>query len=247
MHGFAPDDVWAVGERGTILHFDGASWNAVDSDREYTLFGVWGAAQDDVWAVGGCVCSGSCSVLRHFDGSTWTDVDAGLSRILFKVWGTSAQDVYAVGEAGAILRYDGAWAPMTSGTTERLITVSGRGANDVWAVGGLGRGVVLHHDGSTWRSVGPDLVGGLMGVWATRGSDVVVSGLDGIVAVAGGDQGWAEAESVTQSDLHGVWGDGQGSVLAGGGNLFAVDGPRRGTIVANGAMSQGPPLVWPGD
>jgi photosystem II stability/assembly factor-like uncharacterized protein len=50
--GSAPNDVWIVGEQGTILHYDGTNWNVSNSGTRTTLRRVLGTAADDVW-VGG--------------------------------------------------------------------------------------------------------------------------------------------------------------------------------------------------
>lgn len=57
IHVFAANDVWIVGERATILHFDGTSWWRVPTPFEPAaqrpaLHAVWGADPDDVWFVG---------------------------------------------------------------------------------------------------------------------------------------------------------------------------------------------------
>ena len=46
------DDVWAVGDRGTALHFDGAGWRRVPTGTGATLVGVWGASPSNVWMLG---------------------------------------------------------------------------------------------------------------------------------------------------------------------------------------------------
>ncbi len=63
VHGFGLDDVWAVGELGTILHFDGADWTTVETGGDYTLWGVWGASPQELWAVGGTIGSESQSII----------------------------------------------------------------------------------------------------------------------------------------------------------------------------------------
>jgi hypothetical protein len=44
----ARDDVWAVADGGTILHFDGTQWSAATSTTSQTLRAVWAIAADDV-------------------------------------------------------------------------------------------------------------------------------------------------------------------------------------------------------
>jgi photosystem II stability/assembly factor-like uncharacterized protein len=44
--------VWAVGDGGTILHYDGAAWRWRDSGTDGILHGVWGTGPEDVVVVG---------------------------------------------------------------------------------------------------------------------------------------------------------------------------------------------------
>lgn len=59
-----PDNAWAVGDAGTLLHHDGKSWTKVDSGTTEDLLTIHGTARDDIWI------GGSASLL-HYDGTTW--------------------------------------------------------------------------------------------------------------------------------------------------------------------------------
>jgi hypothetical protein len=50
--GSSPSDLFAVGEHGTILHYDGRGWSAMHSGTADYLLGVWGSGPGDVFAVG---------------------------------------------------------------------------------------------------------------------------------------------------------------------------------------------------
>jgi hypothetical protein len=50
--GSSGSDVFAVGEDGTILHYDGSSWSSMSSGTGEWLYGVWGSSGSDVFAVG---------------------------------------------------------------------------------------------------------------------------------------------------------------------------------------------------
>src|SRR5688572_7478809 len=50
--GAAANDVWAVGDAGAIIHYDGSAWRAASSPVTANLNGVWGSAAHVVWAVG---------------------------------------------------------------------------------------------------------------------------------------------------------------------------------------------------
>src|SRR5215813_1568126 len=63
VRGSGASDVWAVGEAGTILHWDGSAWTSVSIGTTSWLYGVWGSGASDVWAVGGLAppCTGTAA------------------------------------------------------------------------------------------------------------------------------------------------------------------------------------------
>ena len=94
--GSGPNDVWAAGSGGTIVHYDGSAWVATPSGIHNTFNAVWGSGPDDVYVV-----SGSNAVL-HSDGfkgagTAWTNMplplDSSTTTVINAVWGTSARDV----------------------------------------------------------------------------------------------------------------------------------------------------------
>ena len=49
--GSSSSNVFAVGEGGTILHYDGRAWSAMSSRTRGYIGGVWGSFSSDVFAV----------------------------------------------------------------------------------------------------------------------------------------------------------------------------------------------------
>lgn len=106
IHGSSPSNVWATGQGGTLLHFDGQAWQRV-LPQSFTaaspLYGVWGSSANDVWAVG------PDAGVMHSDGTGWTTSTAA-SGPMTAVSGTGPQDVWAVGP-NDVLHFDGqAWS-----------------------------------------------------------------------------------------------------------------------------------------
>jgi hypothetical protein len=99
--GSSGSDVFAVGEYGTILHYDGTSWSSMVSGTTNHLTGVWGSSGNDVFAMG------EYGVILHYDGSSWSFMEIDTTYNLNGVWGSSGSDVFAVGYAGTIFHYDG--------------------------------------------------------------------------------------------------------------------------------------------
>src|SRR6185312_2508654 len=95
--GSAADDVFAVGENGTILHFDGSAAAPMTSPTNEALVDVWGNSGTDVYAVG---LSGT---ILHYDGAAWSVMPSPVSDGLLGVWSASSAEAFAVGDAGTIL------------------------------------------------------------------------------------------------------------------------------------------------
>jgi len=146
ISGTSSSDVFVVGARGTVLHFDGARWKEQESGTSRNLSAVWAVSPTDVFAVG------FDGLILHFDGKEWRRKTGGTTRTLSAIWGGSPSNVIAVGRSGTILRYDGrAWRPEQSGTGQDLLAVWGSSPSDVYA-GGT-RGTLLNFRGGSWSPV----------------------------------------------------------------------------------------------
>lgn len=238
VHGRSATDVTFVGARGTIVHWDGSAATLQSGVTSEPLWGVWGAASDDLWAVGGGGFTEDEPVLAHYDGATWSEVPVALEtpnvHAFFKVWGSAADDVWVVGQRGVVLHYDGsAWTEVASGVAEDLISVWGTGADQVVMVGGRANGVALVGDASGLRPIElPVGAEPLNGVWVRAGTRAHAVG-------AGGSHFEIDLESLevrrvdevpTLETLHGVFGVGN-DLYAVGGNLFAGTPPFRGVAL----------------
>jgi hypothetical protein len=101
LWGSSSTDVFAVGQHGTILHYDGSSWSGMQSGTTNYLAGVSGNSASNVYAVG------EAGTILHYDGSGWSLTSIGANG-LAAVWcSPSTPDVFIVGGNGAILHFDG--------------------------------------------------------------------------------------------------------------------------------------------
>jgi hypothetical protein len=177
--------LWAVGSGGRVLRYDGAAWDETVTDPALTLFGVWGATEDEVWAVGGDPSAGGAAAMFRWDGAAWSEVvlppEAAGEDAVYKVWGSAGDDVWACGTGGLVLHYDGAaWTRVDVGTDQLLLTVAGDGPDNVVAVGGFGNARVVRFDGAAWSDESPDFVTDMNGV-SVRGDAAVMVGRTGAV------------------------------------------------------------------
>ncbi|MDZ4694360.1 MAG: hypothetical protein SGI86_04370 [Deltaproteobacteria bacterium] len=255
-HGFVGGPVFVSGAGGVIARHDPAgTWTVFDTGYPGTIFyGIWGAAPNDMYAVGGtdfAVTPNEGDVILHWNGVEWSRIRVAVldakpmsaQKDLFKVWGTSAKDVFIVGGSGIILHSDGTgWTQQISGIgNEPLFTVFGRAPNDVYAVGGLGTAILLRYNGTAWSPIelpveAPPV---LQGVWTAPGQPLWVSGYRGFFAAYDGGQRWRVAPPKTPLAFHALFGLGD-AVYACGGNIMTAAPDHQGVIAATGAILPAP-------
>ena len=85
--GSGPDNIFAVGDSGTILHYNGTAWTAMDSGSTSNLKGVWGSALNDVYAVG------DSGIILHYNGTAWRAMDNGMGAGQLKAVSGSGNEV----------------------------------------------------------------------------------------------------------------------------------------------------------
>jgi hypothetical protein len=181
--GSGGSDVFAVGDGGRIVHYDGNVWSSMDSGTTTSLLAAWGSSGSDVFAVG------FDGTILHYNGNVWSSMDSGAADyVLTDVWGSSANDVFAVGpsvyESGIILHYDGeGWSVMA--TSWYLTSLWGSAGNDVFAVGTSAP--VLHYDGSTWSEITEDDTISFDYLWGTSSTSVYAGYYWGDIAYYDGD------------------------------------------------------------
>ena len=237
VHAFDSDDVFVVGNGGTVLHFDGTSWSRQTSGVDRDLWGVWGNSPDDVWAVGGNGREDGQATVIRFDGMTWSavmqpDLERASVFAWFKVWGTSSTDVWFVGQRGAVMHWDGSvLTEVLVGLGDDLISVWGTGPDNVVIVGGRANGVAAMWNGMDWRSESLSPLPGLNGVWLRDEHVAHVVGVDGTVATLNLSTFEFEEWFVdTRLDVHAVFGA-DGQLHAVGGSLSSPSAPFEGVAL----------------
>ena len=235
-HAFADGTVWMGGASATLLRHRGDRFErfAAPGTARATVFGLWGASPDDVYAVGST--AGRNGFVWHFDGTVWRDtaLPAALPDVnethdgpaFFKVWGRGADDVWVVGELGVALHgRAGAFTAVDTGTARRLFTVFGD-AQRTLLVGGDSQGVLLDAPaGSTsFTARAPDGATLLQGV-ATSGDAGWAVGQGCRVFQRAGAT-WREVEvplALSAQSLHAAWLDPSGDLWSVGGDVLSND------------------------
>jgi len=78
--GNGSNDVFVVGDSGTVLHFDGSNWQSMHSGTSMSLRFVGGTGPKDVYV------TGDFGTLLHHDGYGWSPMRSGMAGIFSGIW-----------------------------------------------------------------------------------------------------------------------------------------------------------------
>jgi hypothetical protein len=213
--GSSPDNAWAAGESGTLVHYTGGQWKAELSPTKSPLYALWGSAANDIYAVG------DRGTVLHYDGQAWSAMPISGSTTgigaLYAVWGSGKDDVWIVGAGGVILRKSGATlsrvqTPMDPAYQVLLKGVWGMGST-VYAVGAAGS--LLKYDGTSWSaSTVPGAMNEILtSISGTAANNLFVSSLSGAIRRFDGTN-WTTVSPFGNFGIYSLW--------ASGSDVFAV-------------------------
>jgi hypothetical protein len=212
--GTSASDIWAVGDEGVALHYDGDTWKKVATGTTDTLFAVWGASPDDYWT------GTDGGELLHWNGSAWKRDSSFASTYgdaIMSISGSGPHDVW-ITTGLEMLHTDGnGWSLVSApdDIVEHLDVVS---SHEVWVTGDS-RSLYRRVDGGPWETFEVPDVGGVFiwnGISACSSAEVWAVGAaisaanDAHLAYHFDGKTWSEAHlfedpEAAASSLEAVW------------------------------------------
>jgi hypothetical protein len=138
-----PDDVWALTDDATVLHFDGVQWTS-HAFGDQAPVSLWTSGRNDVWVATAAYLTRDppelgVATLHHWDGARWADVpgvDPGA------ITGSGPRDVWVMGrtwstpagEVPALYHFDEEGWSQVRGFA--ALAASAARDGDVWATDG---------------------------------------------------------------------------------------------------------------
>ncbi|HTL35936.1 MAG TPA: hypothetical protein VL326_22555 [Kofleriaceae bacterium] len=178
IDGTASNDLWAITDRlnvEQVRHYDGTSWNVVDTGATGYFGGIWVRGLGDVWL------SRDANIL-HLEAGTWVQRYTQPYSNTTRFTGTSNDDVWAMGPQ-SINHWDGtSWteyaAPLLRGR-EYLNGLSMLAPDDIWFVADF---AMYHWDGLDVTKVSPrptsnrlkDVIGFGSEMWSVGSSGTIL-------------------------------------------------------------------------
>jgi hypothetical protein len=135
------NDVFAVGDGGTIIRRQNGTWTTMTSNTTENLRAIWVHSSSDAWAVG------QNGTVVRWNGATWT-VDTNAPDISYAgVWGSGPNDVWMIGSASHV-HFTGGTSYAQGALSGAPVSISGVSANDIWVASESGK--ISHYTG-TWQ------------------------------------------------------------------------------------------------
>ena len=202
------ENIFAVGEEGTIVHFDGKTWQLMACPINVRLHGIWGSSPKNVFV------AADSGMILHFNGDKWSlHHQLGTDTPLLAITGFGAHDVLVVGDEGRILRFDGVeWQRVDCGVNIELYDVWGVDSEHILAAGGAGE--LFRWNGEQWHNFNAGTDYSLYGIAGSGLNDIYFAGLSGTLIHFNGES-FHRHNLGLRCDLHAV-------ARIAGGQVFAL-------------------------
>jgi sugar lactone lactonase YvrE len=131
----APNNLYAVGNGGLIVHNDGSSatWTLQTSGTTADLKAIYGSAANDIYAVGST--TSAVPVILHYDGTAWTEQSSGLLSAQLNTVFVAADGEAWIGDLQTVALYsngNGMWTNVTSVGNLEKWQITGTSDHDVY-------------------------------------------------------------------------------------------------------------------
>ena len=192
MWGSNSNDLYIVGNGGNIAHYNGQSWQRIESGTTLNINDIWGdynqkTGEWEILAVAGNILQGTVNRILKISNNSSTHINnAFINWPLRSVWFESARNYYAAG-SGIYQKYsltDSIWLnDIFSITTYSINRIRASEINDIVATGGAGE--VIHFNGYSWKSFieNTQLLSGNYYGCSIKGNKIIAVGQNNPMAV----------------------------------------------------------------
>ena len=95
------NNIWVVGQSGTVLNWNGVTWRAIDLGTQNNIWSVWTPDTGIAYVVG------QNGMAFRVEGTEVEKLPTGIPNVLYNVTGTTEANIWATGARGVALQYPG--------------------------------------------------------------------------------------------------------------------------------------------
>jgi hypothetical protein len=139
------NNIYAVGINGQIAHYNGTSWQRIESGTTLIIGDIWGIKDFNkkyLAADNSMLIVDSINQVHRIESN---------GQSLSSIWGTNERLLYAAGGSGLLKYKNYNWEKVLEQGTIRI--VRGSEYNDVYGLGNSIIGEITHFNGYTWTSI----------------------------------------------------------------------------------------------
>ncbi|MBU1320332.1 MAG: hypothetical protein KKG33_13565 [candidate division Zixibacteria bacterium] len=172
--GQSPWDVYAAGDNGKVIHFDGAAWRELDTGSNKHIAAIRGTRDGLIFT------AGEEGTILRYDGTNWAQIFSDSRYYFLGLLVKEPNRIIAIGQNGVAIHYDGvSWVTRLKDTGIDLIDIWGVRSDEVLAVGR--GGTILFFNGSYWTRYFSGTSSDLYGIWGEDRNSFYVVGDGGTI------------------------------------------------------------------
>ena len=150
LWGTSSYNLYGVGDKGMIAHYNGSSWQKMESGTTVDLNDIFGLDANHIWAIG-TMSDGNGTVILSFDGMAWKSLYQGNYYGFNSVWTNQSTWLYISGDSGPYqfnLKTK-SFIKLSTPSQDVMYCVRATGLNDVFFSGQNKE--ITNYNGSTWK------------------------------------------------------------------------------------------------
>jgi len=153
LWGHSNSSIYGVGNVGTIVFYNGISWQKLGSRTDLNINDIWGIIDKDgnkfiLCSAYNFASGGEKKLLSISNNNVVGEIPWVENRSLYTVWFNTRDKIYAGGE-GLFHRTNNEWKEETLPALFKF-RVRGEELNDIWTAGGFG--FAAHYNGASWKT-----------------------------------------------------------------------------------------------
>jgi len=215
IYGSSKKDLFVVGDKGTIIHFNGTQWTRNSCPTQKNLNAIWGNNSE-------YFCVGEDGVVLHYTNATWSIVETNLSFSLNAIQGNDS-DIWITGglwqNSGIVLKYDNISSPIVLNNTP-FSSIGISHTNEMVVAGSE----IYHYDDGIWSCDTRFRTGDVQSIrdiWGHSDNEIYSVGDNGTLLTYNGHK-WERINTATSDHLNGIWGAASDNIYAVGANGMMI-------------------------